>query len=221
MNDNKLSAGKLRWPNCVWWVKANNLRQAAGHPAIEKQSHIGIPILLLFLMILLVSTFACTYTRWYYTPAAESIKGDAWSVDFCFYPIGARKPIKQGYDRTDTSYFYIVFLIESDTTIFQRLKFAVDNVYVTYKGLIEPITLQQEKYVSSSGEYDGATNVNHAIFFNSFRVPKPRPDTIYVDQDITIFYRDTGEKLTSFHYQTIAKLGRYQRWHIVDIIEGT
>jgi hypothetical protein len=97
----------------------------------------------------------------------------------------------------------------------------VDNVQFSYNGLVEPVILNKETVYTFAGGHVGATNVNHSISFYPFRVPIPRPDTIYVDQDITVFYRDTGEELIHFHYQTQAKLHRNRRWHIIDIIEGT
>ena len=171
-------------------------------------------ILFVLLSTVLVGGFAgCAYTLRNYATIGESLEHDTWSLR-CFFGT------KESGDSLTFVYYYINFS-ESDTTKHARLRFTVDSAMVTYSGLGEPILLEREKWGSAGGLHVGATNVNHGIDFGPCDVPKPSPDTIIIDQDITIFYRDTGEILTHFHHQTRAKLEASRHWRFLEFMAGT
>ncbi len=176
-------------------------------------------------IVALVSFQGCAYSRWDYVPIEEPIHtpvtDKSWSIDCGFWDVGAGRPVSEGYIRRDSAHYYYVSLEETDTTRNSRFAFGVKDVRLTLSDSDEPVLLTKRSERSRAGEHDGATNVNHTIWFSAFRVPVPRPDTILVEQDITAYYRDTGEVVTSFHYLTKAYLKRFRYWYILEFMAGT
>ena len=171
-----------------------------------------------FLPVLLSTVFitglsGCTYTIWNYAVAGEARRGETWSLQ-CYFGL------QEISDSLSSVSCYIVFS-ETDTTKYPRLLFTVDGVEVNYSGVTKRLTPREEQWGSTGGEYVGATNVNHGVGFNPFDVSKPPPDTIIIDQNITILYRDSGEELTHFHHQTRAKLEGSRRWRFLEFMAGT
>jgi len=163
--------------------------------------------------VAVVLVVGCTYSRWNYYPIDGPLEHDIWSVR-CFF--GGEEKGDSG-----TTLYYQAVLREEDTVQNRRLHFLVDSVRVSYSGLDEEVRLAIRERDSGGGEHVGATNVDHWVLFTPFQVLQPRPDTVIIDQVITILDRDSGEELTRLHYQVKAKVHRHRRWKIGDYIEGT
>jgi hypothetical protein len=164
--------------------------------------------LALTMIVAIFMAYGCTYSRWGYVSVEECVEGESWNL----HPsIGGE----------DTIFNYGLTFEETDTTRFPRLRFEATDVIVTYRGQGEPITLVQETTYVYRGLHDRATNVFREVVFSFFHIPRSRPDTIRVDQDIVIFKRDTGEEVGQFHYQTVCTLQQYKYSRIAEFIEGT
>jgi len=178
-----------------------------------------------FLMIVTTiasSLVSCGYSRWYYAPTERNVgKSDIWSLDFGFTDYESTLPVSIGQSYPDTSFFYIIEFKEKDTTENARLSFRVDDVHLSHSKEMERIVLKKHAEVSERDLHNGATSVNRTVYFGPFSISKPRPDTIVIDQKVTIFVQYSGEEVTSFHLTVKAVLSEERRSSFRDFIRGT
>jgi hypothetical protein len=160
-----------------------------------------------WLTVLSVVLSGCAYSRWYYARIDRPIRHDTWELRYFFYNAHPE-------DDTRDTVYYSCALEEADTARNRRLDFFVDSVRAAY-GESGWLTLLQTR------EWTDRTcdrRVNQGKEFGPMRIPKPRPDTIYVDQVVTVRYRDTGETLARFHYSVKGVLKRIRYWYLQEFL---
>jgi hypothetical protein len=151
----------------------------------------------------------CAYSRWYYATIDKPIRHDTWSLE---------SMVRNANPESDTSatLYYNCILVEADTAGNRRLDIVVDSVRVSY-GNSGWLTLpQSEAWTTLICE----TRVRQGREFGPIRIPKPRPDTLVVDQIVTVNYRDTGETLTRFRYRVKAALTRIRYWYLEEFLNA-
>jgi len=170
---------------------------------------------------LVATTVGCAYSRWNYVPIEKQLNHDFWVLHFGIVDYEFTLPASITKDHPDTSFFYIIELREEDTTKYPRLNFQVDNVQVSYSTKKEPTLLPKHLEGSKGEQHVGATAVTHTRYYGPFAVPKQRPDTILIEQDVTILYRDTGKALKHFHHTLKAALNKVRHSALREFIQGT
>lgn len=170
--------------------------------------------------VLLVSIFSgCGYSRWGYRAITPACKDTQIELEYGFAYAGI-KPVSEGRDWSDTTFFYTVVMTELDTTGDKRFTLEVKNVVLkNLRGKPETV-LPLAEFGSKKVEYV-APSVLHIARFGPFDVTLPRPDTVYVEQDISILDGKTGEVLRQYHQNVRGILAESRGSRIVDFINGT
>jgi hypothetical protein len=163
----------------------------------------------------------CTYSGWSYAPLEQPLVRDTWSLSFDIPNLAdcGPTPADTYIDLSDRSFVYEVTLREKDTTSNPRIICRLDSVLVVFPGDIQSIPLVQSSEIERE-THVGATSVQHTACFGSFQVPKSRPDTIRIEQSVTIVDRDSRQETTRFHYTIRAVLRRHRYWVLRELIRG-
>jgi len=177
----------------------------------------------IFSLFIIVCFSGCTYSRYGYSTKERPTDQKTWELEFVFWPLrlSSYKYIPPDVKNPQMAFNYQVTLVEIDTLNNPRLDFMIDNTQLRFNtsNMVVPLSVKEKNTLA--GQYVGATCVYHTYTYGLIDVPKPRPDSVYVDQDITIYNRDNRNILKTFHYQAKGVLYRIRRWHIIDILEGS
>lgn len=176
---------------------------------------------------MIVATLAilsgCGYSIWDYEAVERKLdNADSWSMTFGIGRYGGGPSISKISlnDTLSYSFAYFIQLKEKDTIKHERLSFRVDDIWCRYSSEDEPIALK--KFTESySYEYKGAKSFYYMIDYGPFLLSMPLPDTIWCEQNVTIFFLESGEELTSFHHvvESVLDEGKYS--HFMDFVRGT
>jgi len=147
---------------------------------------------------------------------------DSWSFEFSISRHSGTPHISKITPNDTLRYTFIFFveLKEKDTTKYDRMNFRVDNIKYRYSSEAEPLALNKFIEYYNRDEHNGATSVNHGSGYGPLLVSMPLPDTIWIEQDVTVFYQDSGKEVASFHHVVIAELAEGKYSHLRDFIDG-
>jgi len=185
----------------------------------EKCPPARCPLFLVYLAVTLLCV-GCGYSRWDYRTVTPEVKATEWTLKYVFSVASASIPVSQGMDWSDTTFYYSVLMTESDTTRNTRFDLDVKNVMI--KGIPDrpAIHLTVADEYTGPAEFKGPA-VYHHIRFGPFNVPRPRPDTLLVDQEITIVDSENRQTVRLIQTTVKAVLTEYRGSRIKDFINGT
>lgn len=183
---------------------------------------------MLVLICLLIS--GCTYSHWNYFPFPESIEHPDWEIESSFHSISYYQQHfdEEGdelkTDEGDTLFVYTITLSEPKTTPSRQFSIEVDNVAVSFERANISLNIprfESPRILPSTGFHEMPAVYDTYVRFGPIRIPKPRPESLFVTQDIVVRNTVTLEEVERLHITTVAKLKRYRFDRFTMILEGT
>ncbi|MEZ5358835.1 MAG: hypothetical protein R3F48_08380 [Candidatus Zixiibacteriota bacterium] len=159
---------------------------------------------------LLVLFLGCAYSRWIYSMRQDPHNNEVWRIEYFCSP----------QNNASTSFKYSIIFCELDTLTNPRFEIVINKVKTHFTNSNNDTNLLILEIVDSVKQVQ-EQQVAYSVFYSEqFKISKPRPDTLYFEQDITIKLKETGEVVANYHQTNIGTPKRFRRWYIIDLLEA-